>query len=310
MSAPAPGRQTGSFGAELTNAAMIGLIGVFALTLLLRGAGSVAAFLTGTAQPLAGPAAGVGVLFNPGDPATALEADGLSVVAYWIVAVVLLGLLATLLLVCLLVARIPAGALPRPPWWFWALLALAFLPNFVVGWPAVLRYAQITAFAALIVFTSLLIAWTTSFNEIAPAVAAWARTRRSIVSSPLRSISSPTGPFCASSCDQPIAITRSGASSRSAASSAGSSLRATRRTRAPAAPASGPRSAKSEWAAARSSGSVTTGAGGIPASIIARSATAEPSTAPISTVLMRPPPPGRAASRPASPARGAGSASR
>ena len=59
MSAPAPGRQTGSFGDELTNAAMIGLIGVFALTLLLRGAGSVAAFLTGTAQPLAGPAAGV-----------------------------------------------------------------------------------------------------------------------------------------------------------------------------------------------------------------------------------------------------------
>ena len=37
MSAPAPGRQTGSFGDELTNAAMIGLIGVFALTLLLRG---------------------------------------------------------------------------------------------------------------------------------------------------------------------------------------------------------------------------------------------------------------------------------
>lgn len=50
MSAPAPGRQTGSFGDELTSAAMIGLIGVFALALLLRGAGSVAAFLTGTAQ--------------------------------------------------------------------------------------------------------------------------------------------------------------------------------------------------------------------------------------------------------------------
>lgn len=94
MSAPAPGRQTGSFGDELTNAAMIGLIGVFALALLLRGAGSVAAFLTGTAQPQAGPAAGVGVLFNPGDPATVLEAEGLNVVAYWIVAVVLLALLA------------------------------------------------------------------------------------------------------------------------------------------------------------------------------------------------------------------------
>ena len=97
MSAPAPGRQTGSFGDELTNAAMIGLIGVFALALLLRGAGSVTAFLTGTAQPAAGPAAGVGVLFNPGDPATALEAEGLNVVAYWIVAVVLLALLAAVI---------------------------------------------------------------------------------------------------------------------------------------------------------------------------------------------------------------------
>ncbi len=90
MSGPAEGRQTGSFGDELTNAAMIGLIGVFALALLLRAAGSVAAFLTGTAQPAAGPAAGVGVLFNPADPATALDAEGLNVVAYWIVAAVLL----------------------------------------------------------------------------------------------------------------------------------------------------------------------------------------------------------------------------
>ena len=90
MSGPAEGRQTGSFGDELTNAAMIGLIGVFALALLLRAAGSVTAFLTGTAQPAAGPAAGVGVLFNPADPATALDAEGLNVVVYWIVAAVLL----------------------------------------------------------------------------------------------------------------------------------------------------------------------------------------------------------------------------
>ncbi len=94
MNGSAPGRQSGSFGDELTNTAMIGLIGVFALALLLRGAGAVAAFLTGTAQPRSGPAAGVGVLFNPGDPANALEADGLNVVAYWIVAAVLLALLA------------------------------------------------------------------------------------------------------------------------------------------------------------------------------------------------------------------------
>ena len=62
------GRQTGSFGDELTNAAMIGLVGLFGVALVLRGAGSVAAFLTGTSQPAGGPASGIGVLFDPGDP--------------------------------------------------------------------------------------------------------------------------------------------------------------------------------------------------------------------------------------------------
>lgn len=97
MTTPASGRQAGSFGDELTNAAMIGLIGVFALALLLRAAGSVAAFLTGTTPPAAGPAAGVGVLFNPSDPATALEAEGLNPLAYWIIATVLIaGLVAAI----------------------------------------------------------------------------------------------------------------------------------------------------------------------------------------------------------------------
>jgi type IV secretory pathway TraG/TraD family ATPase VirD4 len=91
MSAPAGGRQTGSFGDELTNAAMIGLVGLFALALIFRAGGSVAAFLTGTAQPEAGPAAGIGVLFQPGDPATALDAAGLHPVAYWVVTTVMLA---------------------------------------------------------------------------------------------------------------------------------------------------------------------------------------------------------------------------
>src|SRR5699024_4524317 len=77
MSMASQGRQTGSLGDELTNAAMIGLVGLFGLALILRAAGSIAAFLTGTVQPAAGPAAGVGVLFRPGDPAAALDADSL-----------------------------------------------------------------------------------------------------------------------------------------------------------------------------------------------------------------------------------------
>lgn len=86
-------RQGGSMGDELTNAALIALIGAFGLALALRGAGSVAAFLSGTPQPTAGPASGLGVLFNPGNPAAALDADDLSPVVYWIVTTLLLATL-------------------------------------------------------------------------------------------------------------------------------------------------------------------------------------------------------------------------
>lgn len=89
------GRQTGSYGDELTNAAIIGLVALFGVALVLRGAGSVAAWITGTNQPTGGPASGISVLFHPGDPAAALDARGLSPVAYWIVAGLLLtGLVA------------------------------------------------------------------------------------------------------------------------------------------------------------------------------------------------------------------------
>lgn len=94
MSGPASRRLAGGMGDELTNAALIGLVGVFGVALILRASGSVAAFLTGTPQPEAGPASGLGVLFNPGDPATALDADGLSPVVYWITTGLLLAALA------------------------------------------------------------------------------------------------------------------------------------------------------------------------------------------------------------------------
>ncbi|WP_431978332.1 type IV secretory system conjugative DNA transfer family protein [Propionibacterium freudenreichii] len=59
---------------------------LFGVALILRGAGSVAAWFTGTSQPTGGPASGIGVLFDPGDPASALNAPGLSPVVYWIIA--------------------------------------------------------------------------------------------------------------------------------------------------------------------------------------------------------------------------------
>ncbi|GAB3764849.1 type IV secretory system conjugative DNA transfer family protein [Microlunatus parietis] len=94
MSTSGQGRQTGTYGDELTNAALIGLVGMFGVALILRASGSVAAFLTGTPQPEAGPASGLGVLFNLADPATALAAEGLNPVAYWTITVVLLAGLA------------------------------------------------------------------------------------------------------------------------------------------------------------------------------------------------------------------------
>lgn len=90
------GRQTGSFGDELTNAAMIGLVALFGGALVLRAAGTITAWLTGNSQPEGGLAAGVGVLVHPGDPGTALDADGLNPVVYWIVTGAMLALLVAL----------------------------------------------------------------------------------------------------------------------------------------------------------------------------------------------------------------------
>lgn len=100
-SAPRP---AGSFGDELSNLGIGLLIAAAILAGILRGAGSVAAWITGTSQPTGGVEAGLGVLLNPGDPAEALDAPGLNAIAYWTTAAVLI---------------VAAGALG---WWAWRLL--------------------------------------------------------------------------------------------------------------------------------------------------------------------------------------------
>lgn len=87
MSTPRP---AGTFGDELTNLGIGLLIAAAALAGVLRGAGSIAAWITRTDQPTGGVEAGLGVLLNPGDPAVPLGAPGLSAVAYWTVAAVLI----------------------------------------------------------------------------------------------------------------------------------------------------------------------------------------------------------------------------
>ncbi|KKI20801.1 MULTISPECIES: type IV secretory system conjugative DNA transfer family protein [unclassified Leucobacter] len=81
-----PIRPTGTFGDELTNAALALLAGLGMIAVLLRAAGSIAAFVTGIPQPTAGLGAGAGVLLRPGNPAGALHAPGLDPVVYWLIA--------------------------------------------------------------------------------------------------------------------------------------------------------------------------------------------------------------------------------
>ena len=81
-----PIRPTGSLGDELTNAALVGLATLAAIAVILRAAGSVTAFLTGTPHPESGLGAGAGVLLHPADPGAAFEAAGLNPVVYWVIA--------------------------------------------------------------------------------------------------------------------------------------------------------------------------------------------------------------------------------
>ena len=88
-------QRSGSMGDELTNAAIIGLLALVAFTLVLRGAGSAAAWITRIPQPIGGPASGIRVLLHPSDPGTALGAANLNPVIYWVVTAVMLTLIGT-----------------------------------------------------------------------------------------------------------------------------------------------------------------------------------------------------------------------
>lgn len=86
-------RQAASMSDGLANLGIGLLIAAAGLAAILRVAGTIAAFLTGTPQPQAGITAGLSVLLNPADPAPALEADGLNSIAYWIITTVLIVVL-------------------------------------------------------------------------------------------------------------------------------------------------------------------------------------------------------------------------
>ena len=75
------------------NIALGGLVAVVAFGGVLGLSGSIAAFLTGQPQPIAGITDGLGVLATPADPGTALGTPGLNPFAYWAVVLLLLVIL-------------------------------------------------------------------------------------------------------------------------------------------------------------------------------------------------------------------------
>lgn len=113
-----------------------------------------------------------------------LVVAGLSIVLSYFPTWGAIGLTAALLLVVTLMARIPAGAWPRPPLWFWiAILITGGLASAAGGSPHVHvggaalglggidAYAKFMSVGILLILSAAVLGWTTPLGEIAPAVA-------------------------------------------------------------------------------------------------------------------------------------------
>lgn len=95
-----------------------------------------------------------------------------------------IGLVTVLLLVTILLARIPSGAWPRPPKWFWiAIVVTGALaagaggsPHWTVagvklGFGGIDAYGKFMMVGILLLLAAAVLGWTTPLGEIAPAVA-------------------------------------------------------------------------------------------------------------------------------------------
>lgn len=95
-----------------------------------------------------------------------------------------IGLVTALLLVSVLIARIPAGAWPRPPAWFWLAIAVTgalaagaggspyvYVGGAKLGLGGIDAYSKFVLVGMLLLLAALVLGWTTPLGEIAPAVA-------------------------------------------------------------------------------------------------------------------------------------------
>lgn len=83
-----------------------------------------------------------------------------------------LGFVALFVVVFALLAGIPLGAIPRPPWWFWALIAVGMgITAISSGGSGVMVFLRGTALGLIVLAMSIMVIWTTPMAEIAPAIA-------------------------------------------------------------------------------------------------------------------------------------------
>jgi energy-coupling factor transporter transmembrane protein EcfT len=95
----------------------------------------------------------------------------------------MIGVAAAVVLLGLVCARIPLGAFPRLPWWFFALMGVGAALNLISGTKPVVdvggislslggleEWARFTALAVVLVVSGAVIGWTTPLGDIAPAL--------------------------------------------------------------------------------------------------------------------------------------------
>ncbi|WP_132993397.1 energy-coupling factor transporter transmembrane component T family protein [Gordonia zhaorongruii] len=83
-----------------------------------------------------------------------------------------LGFVAVCLIAFAVIAGIPVGALPRPPWWFWALISVSVVWSWIArGNDGGLLALRAVLLGLIVLAMSVLVIWTTPVAELAPAVA-------------------------------------------------------------------------------------------------------------------------------------------
>lgn len=81
-----------------------------------------------------------------------------------------IGIVVGMLVVAAVIARVSPTAIPRPPLWIWGLFVIGAAINVPIGAEAVLLFLRSTVFAFVLLGASMMLAWTTSMSDIAPAI--------------------------------------------------------------------------------------------------------------------------------------------